>query len=276
MTIGTRLAVRWTIGDVSAAGFEALRLSVWGAWRLFGPEAEYVVCVNSVPLDRARALTGDIPAEIHWHVADGQVPAFLRAHFDAAMAEGVGWQFAPLALLPDRHELALDNDCILWDLPEAVRTWLAEAGAGRCVIAADVRRCLGQFDELCGPGAFNSGIRGLPGGFDLERALRQVLAERPCVLTSELDEQGLQVAVVSRPGPPLVVTVDEVTICSPFPPHQPYLGRCGGHFVGLNARRLPWALEGRPAVDHLREHWLRLRPVVYERVGIPAPRRECA
>ena len=41
------LAVRWTIGDVNPAGFEALRLSIWGACRLFGPEGQYAVCVNT-------------------------------------------------------------------------------------------------------------------------------------------------------------------------------------------------------------------------------------
>lgn len=39
----TRVGVRWTIGDVSDEGFEALRLSVWGAFRLFGEDAVYAV-----------------------------------------------------------------------------------------------------------------------------------------------------------------------------------------------------------------------------------------
>jgi hypothetical protein len=265
------LGVRWTIGDVSPAGFEALRLSAWGAWRIFGPAAEYVVCVNTVPLDRARGLAGELPSAVRWRDVTGELPASFREHLDEGMAEGVGWKFAPLRLFPDRHELAMDNDCILWEMPPAVRQWLDGDDPRRFVIAEDVRRCLGRFADLCGPEPRNSGIRGLPAGFDLGDALRRILAEHPCVLASELDEQGLQVALASRDGPPLVVTVDDVTICSPFPPHRPGLGRCGAHFVGLNAKQLPWSLEGRPAVDHLREHWRRHRPALYERVGI-APR----
>lgn len=42
--------IRWTIGDVHPLGVEALRLSIWGAWKLFGPAAKYAVCANSVPL----------------------------------------------------------------------------------------------------------------------------------------------------------------------------------------------------------------------------------
>ena len=77
---GERLvAVRWTIGDVSESGYEALRLSAWGAWRVFGPEAEYAVCVNSVPLDRARALAGDLPPGVAWRVSTkSQIPGFIR------------------------------------------------------------------------------------------------------------------------------------------------------------------------------------------------------
>ncbi len=39
-----RLGIRWTIGNVSMAGFDALRLSIVGAARCFGASAEYAVC----------------------------------------------------------------------------------------------------------------------------------------------------------------------------------------------------------------------------------------
>lgn len=87
------VGVRWTIGQVSRQGFETLRLSIWGAWKVFGPDARYAVCVNSVPLDAARDRTGDVPAEVAWHDVTDRMPAFLRAHLDGAMAEGVGWKF---------------------------------------------------------------------------------------------------------------------------------------------------------------------------------------
>jgi hypothetical protein len=33
---GSTLGIRWTLGDVSAEGFDALRLSILGAHRIFG------------------------------------------------------------------------------------------------------------------------------------------------------------------------------------------------------------------------------------------------
>jgi hypothetical protein len=247
-----QLIVRWTIGDVSDFGFTALRLSIHGAIKLFGTRAEYVVCVNSIPLRRAQALTGDVPASVIWRDVTNQFPEWLRPYFDPQMAEGVGWKFAPLRLDQNAMELSLDNDCIIWTMPEAIKRW-SDAAKG-FVFAEDVIPCFGQFAPLCGASPRNSGIRGLPPRFDLRQAFLQILHEHPVRLKSELDEQGLQAAALRRCDP-MIVTVDEVTICSPFPPHLPYLGRCGAHFVGLNAKHLPWEVEGRPAIEITRERF---------------------
>ena len=263
-----RLGVRWTIGDVSPRGFEALRLSLHGAVRTFGEGAAYVVFVNSVPLDEARARTGPVPAAVEWRPAPAELPEMLQRRLTAAMAEGVAWKFAPLRAFEDRCELALDNDVILWAAPPALRRWREAAGVTP-LLAEDVAPAHGAFAELCGPEPRNSGIRGLPPGFDLAAALGRVLAQRPAALASELDEQGLQVAALSLDGPPVVVRTAEVTICSPFPPHQPHLGRSGAHFVGLNAREIPWRYYDRPATEVRVEHWERLRPALYARVGLP-------
>jgi hypothetical protein len=269
-----QLTVRWTIGAVSDFGYEALRLSVRGAWRLFGNAARYLVCVNSVPLEVARARTGALPAGVEWRAVGTELPGFLAHHLDDGMAEGVGWKFAPLQIDADRRTLALDNDCILWELPAALEAWLASDDPRACVLAADVVPSFGQFAPLCGPEPLNSGIRGLPRGFDLEGALRRTLSAHPVQLRSELDEQGLQVAALRRYGMIGVVTLEEVTISSPFPPHLPGLGRCGAHFVGLNAQVIPWDYNGRPALEVRREHWLRWRGEVSRRVEMKIRNRK--
>jgi hypothetical protein len=93
-----------------------------------------------------------------------------------------------------------------------------------------------------------------------------VLEEIDGPLGSELDEQGLQVAALERAGHVAVVGVDDVSICSPFPPHVPRLGACGAHFVGLNAKRFPWTYAGRPAEEMVRENFLRHSPEIAGRV----------
>src|SRR3954454_7260211 len=103
---GSAVGIRWTVGDVSSRGFQALRLSILGARQVFGPRAAYAVCLNSLPMEVARARLGDVAHQVDWHVSDGRIPAFLRDRLDPTLAEGVAWKFAPLRLFPDRHEIA--------------------------------------------------------------------------------------------------------------------------------------------------------------------------
>lgn len=262
-----RLGVRWTIGDVSPSGFEALRLSIFGAVRLFGTGARYVVCVNSISVAEARRRTGDVPADIEWRWIPRIVPAVLKCHLDGNIAQGAGWKLLPLRIFEHCYELALDNDVILWDLPEAIGKWLT-AAESRCVIAADVIRACGQFADLCGAEPRNSGIRGLPFGYDYTGAVAEVLRRKPVYLASELDEQGLQIAAVSLWQEPMVVSTEEVSICSPFPYHQHVLGRCGAHFVGINMRKVPEESGGDAALVQRVENWLQLREEVHRRLRL--------
>lgn len=200
----TPIGVRWTIGDVSERGFEALRLSILGAMGIFGTDAQYAVCVNTVGVDCAKAAAGAIPVEVEWIDADRLVPAWLREHLDDRVADGVAWKFAPVRLFPDRWEIALDNDCILWRSPGALERWLSDSAGSGCVLAADVRACFGQFETMCGPpfppAARNTGIRGVPPAFDLERMLRETLR----TAEAERGERHIPWAYFNRPADALM------------------------------------------------------------------------
>jgi hypothetical protein len=260
----SRIGIRWTVGDVGPPGFEALGLSLWGAWRLFGRDAQYVVFANSLPVEEAVTRTGHVPDVIAWRES-GPLPQDLVPFVSRGMTGGTAWKLAPLRCFPDRYELSLDNDCILWDLPAALVAWLDDPNYS-CLIAADVTLAHGAFTHLSGPQPRNTGIRGFPPHYDLGVALRTVLARNPVPLVSELDEQGLQVVALDLGRPAHVVSTADVSICAPFWPKSSHLGRCGAHFVGLNCRDVPWRYYGRPAIECIREHWERHRPALYERV----------
>ncbi|MBW0000680.1 MAG: hypothetical protein JO015_16400 [Verrucomicrobia bacterium] len=259
-----KLGVRWTIGDASSAGRQALRLSILGAWGIFGSDAAYVVCVNSCDVETMRRSLGELPDEVAWIQVAGMNPRFLP-FCDKSLSEGTSWKFSPVRCFPDRYELALDNDCILWRCPPAVRAWLARPA--EVLLAADVIPANGVFHDLTGPVALNSGIRRFPARFDYEGQLIDMLRTSGRILRRELDEQGLQIATLTRSGHCHTVPLDEVTICSPFPPHVSHLGSCGAHFVGLNVRHLPWEFHGRPALECRLEHWQTLLPEVERRVA---------
>ncbi len=266
-----RLGIRWTIGDVSDAGFTALRLSIAGALRAFGHRARYAVLVNSVPLDEARRRLGPVDAAIEVRAAvRDQIPSWLLARFDEGLTQGTAWKLAPLRVHPGIPELALDNDCVLWRVPTAVRRWLDDPDPRACLVAEDVRPCFGRFGGLCGDRPRNAGVRGLGPAFDLEDALRRALRSVDGALSTELDEQGLQIAALSLDRPPHVVSVDEVAICSPTPPHRRGLGEAGVHFVGVNAKK-PWCeVDGRPITELVQAHFRALLPEVAARVSAAA------
>ena len=124
--------------------------------------------------------------------------------------------------------------------------------------------CFGWFAPLCGPEPRNTGIRGLPPGYDLGEALAEVLRRSPGIrVAGEVNKQGMQVAALSQHAEPLLVSTREVTICSPFFPHVRHLGTCGAHFVGLNMRH-PRPEHGcdQAMLDRIAAHWDALRPAI--------------
>lgn len=270
------IGIRWTVGDVSECGFEALRLSIWSAWKIFPEGTRFVVCVNTLSAEEAHRRTGEVPACVQWVNANSLIPAWLHKRADSAMAEGVAWKLAPVRLFPDRYEIAFDNDVILWRIPDVMQVWLDSGDRRTVVMAEDLERAFGQFSEMCGSRSINSGLRGLPPGFDYEQRLRTMLERTGIALRSELDEQGLQAATLCRSNLLLVPTAD-VTICSAFPMHQHRLGRCGAHFVGLNPKTLPWrSADGRPMHEPIRDAWHRHSQSISEMVFSKMPRRQAA
>lgn len=260
------IGIRWTIGDVSDFGFETLRLSIIGVSNLFGERASYAVCVNSISIEAARERTGTLPLRVEWVDAARLVPRWLRNFVDSDMAEGVAWKLCPVRLFPQQYEISLDNDLILWSLPSGMKSWLESDAPDACLLAEDVQSAAGQFTPYLGDEALNSGIRGFPPAMDVEGALWDFIRKSGRILQSELDEQGLQAAVLSR-GTLFKVGIDDVSICSPFPMHHQTLGRCGVHFVGINPKTMPWILNGRPGHYATRGNWLRWRPRVLQRIA---------
>jgi hypothetical protein len=275
-----RIGIRWTVGDVSDYGLEALRLSILSAFKLFPEGTRFAVCVNSISIEEARRRTGEVPSFIKWLDANQLIPEWLNEYVDAHMAQGVAWKLAPVRLFPGDHEISLDNDVILWRIPDVMHQWL-EGDSDDVLMAEDLHRALGQFSSVRDPRPINSGIRGLPPFFKYEQRLQAMLRRTGIKLRSELDEQGLQAATLCESNLMLVPTRD-VTICSAFPMHQHHLGRCGAHFVGLNPKTLPWtAADGRPMHEAIRQAWRNHSQVIADIVfsGIerePVPDREQA
>ncbi|NUP14178.1 MAG: hypothetical protein HOW73_49725 [Polyangiaceae bacterium] len=233
--MSSSVAFRWNIGDVSLEGYEALRLSVWGAFNTFGPRASYVIGVGTIPVETARLRIGTLPRECRLHAESLALPAFLEGHLSGPLAERVMWKLAP-RMFPDRFEVMISNECILWSMPRAMRTWL-ESLEGGYLVAQNSR----------------VGLRGLPPGVDPRSDLQSSLAKMVELPPSQLDEDALFNALSWRKRPHLI-DLEDVNVYSPSTLRR--LGRCGSHFSGLNA-----SIDARAA-------WRIVRRDLHERVGI--------
>lgn len=247
-----KLGVRWTIGDVSSRGFEALRLSIRGALKIFGDNAEYAIGVNTVSIDYVRSIVGDVADRVEWFDATQLAPAWLREWSGDDFGSGMFWKLAPVRYFVDIPELSLDNDVILWKIPASIHQWLNDGNS--LLIAEDVEAHYGNLARFCGPEPRNAGIRGVPLGFDAEVRLREIVARYGMQMTHDCDEQGLQVALVASEKH-RVVSLDEVAICGYFRPHRLEFGSCGAHFVGVNSKQLPWRWEGHSGEYYVHSYW---------------------
>lgn len=279
------IALRWNIGDVSLEGFEALRLSIWGAYKVFGPNAVYAVGVSSIPIATAKLRVGIVPDQVRFYDVTGDVPWSILDRLDPDSAERLAWKFAAPRMFPERHEIVFDNECILWTMPQALRGWL-ESSSTACLVAQDDRPRFGAFASDCGTEPIHAGLRGLPPGFDLVAALDAALASRPVVLISDLDEHGLHIAALSRNGRPRAIPLEEVSICSPFANggangakggatggatgglSGSKLGECGALFVDLNGCDHGPGIQDAPGPDGICEHWRSVRHEIYEKIAI--------
>lgn len=238
-----RLCVRWTIGDVLPYGVEALRLSIWGAYRCFGRSARYAVCVHDVPLARARAVASPLPGVVDWHAVDAAaLPRWLLRRDVSPRAV---YRFAPVLVDPTRAELLLDRRCVMFATPPSVAAWL-EGPNPRATVVLDA-------DD----GTHGLAMRGAGVGFDLEEALREALRESPHPLRTREDAEQLELAALGLLEPPREVAAREVAIHAlgthgvRLAPPQDAEGRArwDRHVVALHDRlELPRAV--RPVRSH--------------------------
>lgn len=205
--------VRWTIGKPDFHGLEVLRHSVRSFQRIYGDRFDYVLCYNNVSPDKL-----DLNIDLYEQSAVHGMPE----------PTGVAWKLYPPRLVPDRHEIFIDNDLLICRPIEEIE-WFLETDS-RFFITEGLFGLYGQFSGRV-EGKLNSGLFGFPPNFDLGPYLKGVSS-----WSSKFDEQGLvSLAVTSHDWQ--MISLDKIGICNGYLAR----GSCGLHFVELNAGSVgPW------------------------------------
>ena len=209
---------RWTIGPATADGFRCLRLSIDSFLRHY--DCEPVVCYNGPEPDiTCRKI------DQKSYLTPLPVPPV-----------GVAWKLYPPRLASDRHELVVDNDVVLNERLPQIDAFLSRDCT---LLLCETSRTYGRFSSHVPAGlCVNSGLYGMPPGFDLGAAVsgylgdgweRNAFGEHAESFT--FDEQGLVAMALSGHGDCEFVPHTYVTNCE-----TELVPGKGHHFIGLNRR----------------------------------------
>ena len=217
--------VRWTIGPVSSLGFECFRHSLASFLRHF--EAEIVVCYNC-SFEQIAWITKEHPA-----IRLVDQSEYLNNPIRPA---GVAWKLYPPRLDINRHELSIDNDIVFnAEIPQLSAFFKGH----HTLLLEDWSRTYGRFEKhVPADYRINSGLYGMPPGFNLDRYCHFYLRDQwemnavgEYKESKTFDEQGL-IALSLLDHPNFVIIPNTViTNCE-----RQYVEGAGHHFIGVNRK----------------------------------------
>jgi len=197
--------VRWTIGNVQPAGYDCLAESIIKFSKLY--DVEIVICYNgSQNLEFCGTKIKCIDQSIKF----------------GSLERGVAWKLYPPRIDTNKHEIFIDNDVIIEEHIEEIDKFLM---VDDCTLLLEGEcRNYGKFEQHVPPGyKINSGIFGVPPGFNLEKYIRFYGDNwtNNCRHTSKTwDEQGLVATALLSNKKKIIIPKTTVTNCeSKFKPH---------------------------------------------------------
>jgi hypothetical protein len=160
------------------------------------------------------------------------------------------WKYCPPRLAPDRHEVIIDNDLLIYKRINKIDEFLT---GDRVMMCQDSFKAQGKFTLLFGlRERFNAGLIGLPPHYDIASLmLREWIINGRHDPMGDLDEQGL-ITYILKNSNPLVIPLSELAIIHPWgfcrnadydpvrninipnPIQLSYSDFKGAHFVRLN------------------------------------------
>lgn len=208
---------RWTIGNTSDVGMDMLVTSI-SLMRRFH-DFDCFVCHNNLKPGQMERLAG-IP------------DATLVAQSPKALPippKGVAWKLYTPRLDINRHEVFIDNDLVVFKKMPKMESFLESRDS--VIYTRSLFHNFGTFKPFL-PKEFrlNSGLFGLPPGFDFDAEVRSGLKGKTA-WDDPFDEQGLVALILSCQPTRIEIGLDEIMIC-----HEGKFGPAeyGYHFVFAN------------------------------------------
>lgn len=209
--------VRWIIGDTNKNGYDSLQISIQTFTSLY-PFVEPVVCYN-----------GSLPCLEYF---SGKI-INQKTHQTQRKPIGVAWKLVPPRLTDHRHEIIMDNDLIIEKPISQIDEFFE---SNKTLLLEGDSRTYGRFERHVPKGyEINSGIYGMPPGFDLNKYVELYAGdtwEKNAFGNHDknetFDEQGI-IALALLDFNHIIVPKETITNCE----KKLQLSH-GCHFIGLN------------------------------------------
>lgn len=225
--------LRWTVGECSDLGIEILEESIRRIKTLY-KHLDLLLCYNhdSIP-DKTRHL--GIKLYRQSHCQEMEYPPINEI-----------WKLYPPRLNPGGHEIFMDNDIVLFEKCPQIDMYLESDR--HALLYEGVHGLHGKYSHIVPDGLkVNSGIFGVPPGFDFSAAIKQVQEQDSARnWEQKWDDQGLVGAILSR-IPFFLIEQKQIPCCEPsnrcVRTHKNlHMGSIGFHFVGSNSSNSnePW------------------------------------
>jgi hypothetical protein len=214
---------RWTIGNSTPDGYKCLWESIASFQRFY--DLDVAICYNCDPNN----LGGIVPQFRLINQEDYRVTCKVEP-------KGVAWKLYPTRLDLNTHEIAIDNDIIIKSPIAEIDEFLSSD----CTLLLEGdNRTYGRFERHVPPGFnINSGIYGMPPGFNLQKFLdfyvndpweKNAFGQHDENFT--FDEQGLIATALLSYKRFTIIPQTSIANCE----HELVEGS-GHHFIGLNRR----------------------------------------
>lgn len=185
--------MRWTMGNVSEAGWECLSESARVTPRIY-PEFDYVICHNNLNDKQLKRLQS-FGISLYEQKIENIGVSHKFTEETTQKIENHAWKLCPLRLRQESHEIWIDNDIIIWERIEEIDKFLLSDKP----IASQTwnREMYGSFDKDVPSGCnICAGFFGLPANYPFSDKIREMTSSKGPL--SGYDEQGMVASMIAN------------------------------------------------------------------------------
>lgn len=212
---------RWIIGPANKIAYQCLWLSIAKFRCLYKDQFHLVICHNNLTHEQFDLLPHNLVDEV---LDQKQLKSLLVCN--PPIDYSPSWKFYPPRLSMTSHEIRIDNDLVLYNKPKEIDEFLDSDK--HFLVTRSIARSYSKLGKLVKDGFnINTGIVGLPPGFDFAGQLNQIITS----WENFFDEQTITAVILQSKS---CIILDLKTIAVAYCDLPFFKGTCGTHFVGLN------------------------------------------